>query len=105
MLKYTLQGMNSTHVIPVALLFVTAIVFIIRANFIFFHILDEVNANRPASQQISFLFVSLRFGEVMAEHSTQFPTDPKRRQMKMSVGTGFALLLLLVLILAVGQYW
>jgi hypothetical protein len=54
--------MNPTHVIPGALLFVAAIVFIIRANFIFFRILDEVNANRPDSQQISFLFVSLRFG-------------------------------------------
>jgi hypothetical protein len=97
--------MDLARLIPSALLFVTAIVFIVRANFIFYRILDDVNASRAASQQISFLFVNLPFGEVLSEHGKLFPTDLKRRQMKISIVTGFALLLLLVLTLAVGQYW
>jgi hypothetical protein len=97
--------MNPTHVILGALLFVVATVFIIRANFIFFRILDEVNANRPASQKISFLFVSLRFKQVMSEHRKLFPSDPKRRQVKISIGAGFLLILLFILTIAVGQYW
>jgi hypothetical protein len=78
--------------------------FIVRTNFIFYRILDDVNASRAASQQISFLFVNLRFGEVLSEHGKLFPKDLKRRQMKISIVAGFALLLLLVLTLAVGQY-
>ena len=74
--------MDLARLIPSALLFVTAVVFIIRANLIFYRILGDVNANRAANQQISFLFVSLRFGEVMSEHGKLFPRDPKRRQMK-----------------------
>jgi hypothetical protein len=68
-------------------------------------ILDDVNASRAASQQIIFLFVNLRFREVLSEHGKRFPTDLKRRQMKICIVTGFALLLLLVLTLAAGQYW
>jgi hypothetical protein len=64
-----------------------------------------VNANRAASQQISFLFVNLRFGEVMSEHGKLFPIDPKRRQMKISLGIGFGLALLGVFVLALVQYW
>jgi hypothetical protein len=78
--------MDFTRLIPSALPFVTAIVFIIRANFIFYRILDEVNANRAASQQISFLFVNLRFGLVVSEHGKLFPRVPKRRQMKIPLG-------------------
>ena len=96
--------MDLARLIPSALLFVTAIVFVVRANFIFYRILDDVNASRAASQQISFLFVSLRFGEVLSEHGKLFPKDLNRRQMKISIVAGFALLLLLVLTLAVGQY-
>ncbi len=95
--------MDLARLIPSALLFVTAIVFIVRTNFIFYRILDDVNASRAASQ-ISFLFVNLRFGEVLSEHGKLFPKDLKRRQMKISIVAGFALLLLLVLTLAVGQY-
>jgi len=96
--------MDLARPISSALLFVTAIVFIVRANFIFYRILDDVNASRAASQQISFMFVNLRFIEVLSEHGKLFPTDLKRRQMKISIVAGFALLLLLFLTLAVGQY-
>jgi hypothetical protein len=96
--------MDFTRLIPSALLFVTAIVFIIRANFIFYRVLDEVNANRAASQQISFLFVNLRFGLVMSEHGKLFPRDTKRRQMKISGGIGFSLALISFLALALGQH-
>jgi hypothetical protein len=94
-----------TRLIPSALLLVAATAFIVRANAIFYRILDEVNANRAASQRISFLFVNLRFGEVLSEHGKLFPIDPKRRRMKISMVVGFALLLLLVLTLVVGKYW
>jgi hypothetical protein len=97
--------MNFTRLIPSGLLFVTATVFIIRANFIFYSILDEVNANRAGSQQIGPLFVNLEFGEVMSEHGKLFPGDPKRRQMKMSLGVGFSLILIAFLALAFGQQW
>lgn len=97
--------MDLARIIPSALLFVTAIVFIVRANFIFYRILDDVTASRAASQQISFLFVNLRLGEVLSEHGKLSPADVKRRQMKISIATGFALLLVLILALALGQYW
>jgi len=97
--------MDFARLIPSALLFVTAVVFIIRANLIFYRILDDVNANRTANQQISFLFVNLRFREVMSEHGKLFPRDPKRRQMKISLGIGFGLAILVVFVLALGQYW
>jgi hypothetical protein len=89
--------MDVTRHIPCSVLFVAAIVFIVRANLIFFRILDEVNTSRPASGQISFLFVNLRLAEVMTEHGKLFPIDQKRRQMKISVGIGFGLLLAMVL--------
>jgi hypothetical protein len=96
--------MDLARLVPSALLFVAAVVFIIRANLIFYRIFGDVNANRAANQQISFLFVNLRFGEVMSEHGKLFPRDPKRRQMKISVGIGFGLaLLLIVFVLALGQ--
>ena len=97
--------MDLARLISSALLFVTAVVFIVRANFIFYRILDDVNAGRAASQQISLQFVNLRFGEVLSEHGKLFPTDVKRRQMKISIVTGFALLLFLVVTLGMGQYW
>lgn len=97
--------MDLTRLIPSALLFVTAVVFIIRANIIFYRILDDVNANRAAGQQISFLFVNFRLGEVMSEHGKLFARDPKRRQMKISLGIGFGLGLLGVFVVALGQYW
>jgi hypothetical protein len=96
--------MDLARLMPSALLFVTAVVFIIRANLIFYRILDDVNANRAASQQISFLFVNLRLGEVMSEPCKLFPRDPKRRQMKISLGIGFGLALLVVFVLVLGQY-
>ena len=83
-----------------AVLFVLAIAFVIRANVIFYGILDEVNATRQGRDQISFLFVGLRFAEVMSEHGRRFPVDRKRKQMKMSIGIGFALLLVLFVVLA-----
>jgi hypothetical protein len=86
--------MNFTRLIPSGLLFVAATVFIIRANFIFYSILDEVNANRAGSQQIDSLFVNRRFGEVMSEHGKLFPGDPKKHQMKISFGVGFSLALI-----------
>jgi hypothetical protein len=97
--------MDLARLIPSALLFVMAVVFIIRANVIFYRIFDEVNANRAANQQISFLFVNLRFGEVMSEHGKLFPSDPKRHQMKTSLGIGFGLALLLVFLLSLSRYW
>jgi hypothetical protein len=96
--------MALTRLIPSALLLVTAVVFIVRANFIFYRILDDVNASRAASQQISFLFVNLWFWEILSEHCKLFPSDVKRRQMKISIVTGFTLLLL-ALTLAVGEHW
>ena len=93
--------MDLTRFIPCSVLFVTAAILIIRANVIFGRMLDEVNSNRAANEQISFLLVNLRLGQVIAEHSRLFPTDKKRRQMKISGGIGFALLLLVLLCLAV----
>ena len=69
-----------------AILFLVAVAFIIKANVIFYRILDEVNAARQRSDQISFLFVGLRFTEVIGEHATLFPADRKRNQMKASAG-------------------
>jgi hypothetical protein len=97
--------MNFTRLIPSGLLFVTATIFIIRANFIFYSILDEVNAKRAGSRQIGPLFVNLRFGEVMSEHGELFPGDPKRRQMKISLGVGFSLALVAFFALTFGQHW
>lgn len=65
-----------------AVLFVLAIAFVIRANVIFYRILDEVNATRQGRDQISFLFVRLRLAEVMSEHGRRFPVDRKRQQIK-----------------------
>jgi hypothetical protein len=96
--------MNLVRLIPSTLLFVTAVVFIIKANVIFYRILDDVNASRTVSQQISFMFVNSRFGEVMSEHGEMFPKDPKRRQMKITLGIGFGLLALsAIFVLALGQ--
>jgi hypothetical protein len=81
--------MDLARLIPSALLFVMAVVFITRANVIFYRIFDEVNSNRAANQQISFLFVNLRFEEVMSEHGKLFRRDIKRRQMKTSLRIGF----------------
>jgi hypothetical protein len=58
--------------------------------------LDEVNSSRAANEQIGFLFVKFRFGQVMDEHARLFPTDKKRRQMKISLGIAFALFAVLV---------
>ena len=91
--------MDLTRLTLGALLFVTATAFIIRAHLIFFRILDEVNANRAASQQISF-----RFAGVMSEHAKLFPMDGKRRRIKVCLWVGFALLLLFALVFAVGNY-
>jgi hypothetical protein len=83
---------------------VTATAFIMRANFIFYRVLDEVNANRAGSQQIGPLFVNLRYGQVMSEHAKLFPGDPKRRQMKISTVVGFSLILVAFFALASGQH-
>jgi hypothetical protein len=96
--------MNFTRLIPSGLLFVIATVFIIRANVIFYSILDEVNANRAGSQQIGPLFVNLRYREVMPEDAKLFPGGPKRRQMKISAVVGFSLILLAFFALAFGQH-
>jgi len=89
--------MNPVRLVTCGLLFVTAVVFIVRANLIFFRILDEVNAKRAANEQVSFLFVGLRLVEVTSEHGRLFPQDKKRTQMKTATLIGFALLLALVL--------
>lgn len=94
--------MDLVRVVPFALLSVTAIIFIIRANVIFGRILDEVNSNRGPSEQISFLFVNLRVGQVVAEHQRLFPADQKRRRMKISFGIAFCLFAVLAIFLAVG---
>ena len=94
--------MDLTRFTSCSVFFVTAAILIIRANAIFGRMLDEVNSNRAANEQIYFLFVRLRFGQVMDEHARPFPTDKKRRQMKISCGIGFALLFLVLLFLAVG---
>lgn len=83
-------------------LLVIATVCITRAYVIFGRILNEVNSKRGASEQVSFLFANLRFGQVLAEHQQLFPGDEKRRQMKISACIGFALLAVLLLCLAVG---
>jgi nitrate reductase NapE component len=73
---------------------------IIRANVIFGRMLDEVNSNRAANEQISFLFANLRFSQVMAEHARLFPTDKKRRKLKVSLGIAFVLFAVLAIFLA-----
>jgi len=92
--------MDLTRLIPCSVLFVTGTILIIRANVIFGRMLDEVNANRAANEQISFLFVNLRFGQVMTEHARLFPTDKKRRQLKISLGIAFGLFAVLAIFLA-----
>lgn len=88
-----------------ALLLVAAIALIARANFLFYRILDDVNTTRATHQQISFLFINLRFAQVLSEHRKLFPTDSKSRQMIISLVTGFALLLVFVLVLTLSQFW
>lgn len=83
-------------------LLVIATVCITRAIVIFGRILKEVDSKRGANEQVSFLFVNLRFGQVLAEHQQLFPGDDKRRQMKISACIGFALLAVLFIRLAVG---
>jgi nitrate reductase NapE component len=92
--------MNLTRLIPCSVLFVTRTITIIRANVIFSRMLDEVNSNRAANEQISFLFVNLQFGQVIAEHARLFPTDKKRGQLKISLGIAFALFAVLAIFLA-----
>jgi hypothetical protein len=96
--------MNLAGFLLIALLFVAGVGFIVRANFIFFRILDDLNASRPADQQISFLFINFRLPLVLSEHRQLLPSDTKRRQMKISLVTGFALLLIFVLALAAAQF-
>lgn len=93
--------MHLARVIPCAVLLVTGAIFIIRANVIFFRILDDVNTSRAANQQVSFLFVNLRAAQVMVEHSERFPADRKPHQMKVFFAVGLALILLTFLVLVV----
>jgi hypothetical protein len=86
-----------------AILFISAIGFIIRSNFIFDHILDEVNTHRAPNEQIGPLFVNWRTGEIMDEHERLFPSDLKRRQMKISMYVGFALMGLMVIAVVVAN--
>ena len=94
--------MDLVRVIPCAVLFVAATICIIRANFIFGRILDEVNSTRGANEQISFLFVNLRFEQVLAEHRQLFAADDKRSQMKILLWIGFGLFAVFAIFLAVG---
>ena len=94
--------MDLVRAIPFAFLLIATAICIIRANVIFGRILNEVNSSRGANEQISFLFVNLRFGQVLAEHRQLFPADDKRRQMHIWLWTGFALIAVFAIFLAVG---
>jgi hypothetical protein len=82
------------HLVLIAVMFVAAIVCIIRANiiFIFYQILDEVNAKRPLSQQTSFVFVNLKMFDIQSQHEAFFPSSQKRKQFYIWTGIGLALL-------------
>jgi len=86
--------MNVAHVIWIAVSIVAATACIITANVIFYQILDEVNAQRPSDQQISFLFVNVKVFDVLRQHAGLFPSSHKRKSMGIWTGVGFALLLL-----------
>ena len=63
---------------------------ILLANFIFATILGEVNGRRGPQEQISMLFVNVRFFEVVRLHKELFPESRKRTVMYVFAALGFA---------------
>jgi hypothetical protein len=86
--------MHVAQVIWMAIMILAATACIITANVMFYQILDEVNAQRPSGQQISFLFVRARVFDVLRQHAGFFPSSRKRKSTAIWIGAGFALLLL-----------
>jgi hypothetical protein len=74
------------------IMFIAAVACIIKANIVFYQILDEVNANRPPNQQTSFIFVNVRAFDILSQHAALFTTSRKRKPMYLWTGVGFVLL-------------
>ena len=86
-----------THLVHLTLVvagIVAATACIVTANVIFYQILAEVNAKRPADQQVSFLFVNVWMFAILRQHAGFFPSSQKRKQMWIWARVGFALFLL-----------
>jgi hypothetical protein len=62
------------HVILIGVRFVAAVVCIVRANIMFYQILDEVNAKLPPAPQIGFLLVLRMFG-ILDQHTGFFASS------------------------------
>jgi hypothetical protein len=69
-----------------------AVVCMLWSTLIFYEILDEVNAKRPLSQQISPIFVNLKTFDILSQHVALFPSSQKRKQMYILGGVGVALI-------------
>jgi hypothetical protein len=88
--------MHLAHPILVALLITAGTASIVTSNVVLYQILNEVNSRRPAEQQFSFFFVSVRAFEIAREHAKLFPDSRKRKLMLAWTGIGFALFLAVV---------
>jgi hypothetical protein len=76
-------------VVP-AILFGTAVFFIVMANIVFYSMLGEVNGKRPQNEQISMLFVNIKLFEVIRIHKQLFPASRKPTMMFALAGIGIA---------------
>jgi len=79
--------MLKVEVFPLAV-FCVAVSCVLTANFIFYVILGEVNGRMAPGKQISMLFVSVRYFEVVSLHRDLFPSSRKRVVMTVVGATG-----------------
>jgi hypothetical protein len=82
--------MLSIPVVP-AILFCAAVFLIVMANIVFYSMLGEVNGKRSPNNQISMLFVNVRFFEVIRIHKELFPNSRKPLATLALAGLGIAL--------------
>jgi hypothetical protein len=82
-----------SHLVLIAVFVAAGTACIITSNVMFYRIFDDVNSKRPREQQFGFMFVNIRFFEIMGEHTRSFPESRKRSLMYLWAGSGFALFL------------
>ena len=83
--------MHVTHPILLFVLLVADTACIVKANVIFYQILDEVNSKLPPERQFSSIFVNVRSFAITGEHARLFPESQRRKLMYFWGGIGFAL--------------
>jgi hypothetical protein len=62
-------------------MFIAAMVCIIRANIIFYQIVDGVNAKCRLRRQISFIFVNFKMFDIQSQHQAFFPFTIKKIEL------------------------